>query len=125
MLPSGVSILTFFSLPLASLSTLMEQPAVTSERARHRSETSTRRGSTGMTKNPPPARYAMRERLVPKIPFCRMTVESSEKRAIYRNQRLYCRETCTGRGAGACNVYGEQVLNSGDANDTGQNGGQE
>src|ERR1700679_862519 len=59
------------------------------------------------------------------MPFCWVTVESSEKRAIYRNQRLYCRETCTGGGAGAGKVYGEQVLNSGDANDARQSGGQE
>src|ERR1700733_10141386 len=54
-----------------------------------------------------------------------MTVEYGEKSAIYRIQRLYCRGNVYRPEPGACRLYGRQVLNSGDANDARQNGGQE
>src|SRR3984885_7424371 len=108
MLPSGVSILTFLSSPLAPLSTLMEQPTVTSGRARNRSDAMARCGAVGMTKNPPRARYAMWECSVPK--FLKAIDEPEPRKRCYlsRSAPILPGKRAVGLGRGASyRDYGE------------------
>src|ERR1700749_1222888 len=86
MLPSGVSIFTFFSSPFLPFSTLMEQPAIRIGRAQQRSEAATR---FGMAKTPRQQDTPSEVGLFRKN-HSGQRRKPREKRAMKHDERLYC-----------------------------------